>query len=278
MEKIKEQRLLSLDEIQKIEFNILKKFANVCEENNLRYYLCGGTLLGAIRHKGFIPWDDDIDILMPRPDFIKFQELSKKFVMGNDLKVCSSYLGNLNDPFCKIFNVKTIMEKEYAQDNFDNHIWIDIFPMDGLPMSEKKVKRIFSKVAIARAAIRTIKVKIEISDKISKTKGKAVMKKILQPIFRLIGCKPIVKYIDNLSQKYNFDDSFYVGGIAFGYGIQEKMVKKEYIQAIKVEFEGELFNAPRCWNTYLKNLYGDYMQLPPKEQQVAHVMKAWVKK
>lgn len=274
---MKEKKLLKLCEIQKIEFDILKRFADVCEKNNLRYYLCGGTLLGAIRHKGFIPWDDDIDILMPRPDFIRFQELSKNNIMGNDLKVCSSYLGNLNDPFCKIFNINTIMKKEYSEDSFDNHIWIDIFPMDGLPTSEKKVKRIFRKVAVARAIVRTIKVRMEISDQISKTKFKAIMKRISQPILRLIGSKRIVAYIDKLVQKYNFDDSYYVGGIAFGYGPQEKMVREDYVPVVKVEFEGHFFNAPGCWDVYLRNLYGDYMKLPPKEKQVAHVMKAWIK-
>ena len=247
---------LELDEIHKIEFQMLQKFAKVCEENNLRYYLCGGTLLGAIRHKGFIPWDDDIDILMPRPDYTKFQELSKNGVLGDKLKVCSYYLGNLNDPFCKIFNTDTVMEKEYVNDELDNHIWIDIFPMDGLPENELKVNLIYKKVGIARAMIRTIKVKDEMKSKVSTSK---------------------IKYIDRVCQKYEFDQCDYIGGIAFGYGPQEKMVRKDYIIPEKVEFEGELFNAPGCWNEYLSNLYGDYMKLPPKEKQVAHVMKAWLK-
>lgn len=274
---MKNSVFLELDQIHQIEFEMLKKFAKVCEENNLRYFLCGGTLLGAIRHKGFIPWDDDIDILMPRPDYIKFQELSKNNILGDELKVCSSYLGNLNDPFCKIFNINTIMEKEYVNDDFDRHIWIDIFPMDGLPNSELKVKFIYKKVSIARAIIRTIKVKDEVKNKVSTSKSKYVLKVITKPILSIIGVRPIVRYIDNLSQKYDFDKSIYVGGIAFGYGPQEKMVRADYIVPEKIEFEGELFNAPGCWKEYLSNLYGDYMKLPPKEKQIAHVMKAWLK-
>lgn len=268
---------LELDQIHEIEFQMLKRFAKVCEENNLRYFLCGGTLLGAIRHKGFIPWDDDIDILMPRPDYIKFQELSKNNILGDELKVCSSYLGNLNDPFCKIFNINTIMEKEYVNDEWDRHIWIDIFPMDGLPNNELKVKFIYKKVSIARALIRTIKVKDEVKNKVSTSKIKYILKVITKPILSVIGTKPMVKYIDSLSQKYDFDKSMYVGGIAFGYGPQEKMVRSDYIVPEKVEFEGELFNAPGSWKEYLSNLYGDYMKLPPKEKQIAHVMKAWLK-
>ncbi len=275
---MKNRVFLELDQIHQIEFQMLKKFAKVCEENNLRYFLCGGTLLGAIRHKGFIPWDDDIDILMPRPDYIKFQELSKNNILGDELKVCSSYLGNLNDPFCKIFNINTIMEKEYVNDEFDSHIWIDIFPMDGLPNSELKVKFIYKKVSIARAIIRTIKVKDEVKNKVSTSKSKYILKVITKPILSIIGVRPIVRYIDNLSQKYDFDKSIYVGGIAFGYGPQEKMIRADYIVPEKIEFEGELFNAPGCWKEYLSNLYGDYMKLPPKEKQIAHVMKAWLKK
>lgn len=268
---------LELDEIHKIEFEMLKKFSKVCEDNNLRYYLCGGTLLGAIRHKGFIPWDDDIDILMPRPDYIKFQKLANNNILGGELKICSSYLGNLNDPFCKIFNTNTVMEKEYVNDEIDSHIWIDIFPMDGLPDSELKVKLIYKKISIARAMIRTIKVKDEVKSRVSTSKIKYVLKVIFKPILSIIGIKPILKYIDRLCQRYQFDESTYVGGIAFGYGPQEKMIRKHYIIPERVEFEGELFNAPGCWNEYLTNLYGDYMKLPPKEKQIAHVIKAWLK-
>ena len=89
------------------------------DEHNFRYYICGGTLLGAIRHRGFIPWDDDIDILMPRPDYLRFQELAKTSKICDEYEVHSFELGNLNDPFCKVYNLNFEMEKYFYHDEYD---------------------------------------------------------------------------------------------------------------------------------------------------------------
>lgn len=279
MEQAKQQQdhaYLTLKEIQELELELLLAFVKVCERYKLRYYLCGGTLLGAVRHQGFIPWDDDIDVLMPRPDYMKFLKVvRKKQVFPDYMQVRSNLLGNLHDPFCKLVNLNIQMEKVLSEDEYDSHLWIDIFPMDGLPESDRKTRWIYKKALAARTMIRIIKVRPELAAQVSKTRLKAMVKPAMKTVLRLIGKERLVRYIEKLCRKYDFDTSKYVGGIAFGYGPQEKVPREEYVQAVKLQFEGHEVNAPGCWDLYLTNLYGDYMKLPPEAEQAAHIIKMW---
>ena len=100
---------LSSEEIKQIELNLLLKLDEICKKYKLRYYLCGGTLLGAVRHKGFIPWDDDIDVLMPREDFEKLLRLEKKQKQDAVEKIVSWKSGNSIYPFIKLINTNTVL-------------------------------------------------------------------------------------------------------------------------------------------------------------------------
>lgn len=266
-----EKRKLSPDEIKKIELDILLEFARFCKENNLRYYLAGGTLLGAIRHKGFIPWDDDIDVCMPRKDYLKF---IKTFGGWNEnLEVKSNLKNNFGAPFSKIMDLRTKIDAKYTDNDIDTNLWIDVFPVDGLPENLEEVKEVYDKCDFYRRLLLLTGAKLG--------EGKSIFKKyakyLLKPLANIYGKKRCIDNIEKIAAKYPYDDCEYVGAITWGlYGVGERMLKSEFEQAVEVEFEGHRFPAFSCWDSYLKGLYGDYMKLPPIEKRKTHDMVAYL--
>lgn len=265
-------RTLNNQGIKQIELEILRSFDRFCKKNNLRYYLAGGTLLGAIRHQGFIPWDDDIDVCMPRKDYEIFVN---KFGNWNpNLRVRSSLLGNFAAPFAKVVDLRTKIEMKYVGDSIDEYLWIDVFPVDGLPNHLNAVKQVYAKCNIYR--------KILLLADANLGEGKSAFKKyskyLLKPLARLYGKQRCINNIEKIAKQYPYDECSYVGIVTWGlYGAGERMVKSEFETAIEVEFEGERFPAFSCWDSYLKGLYGDYMQLPPEEKRQTHDMVAYLK-
>ena len=143
-------RKLTTHEVQKIEYDILVTFDQFCEANHLTYMLAGGTLLGAIRHHGFIPWDDDIDVIMPRNDYDRLLQLPKT-VIGNEQKKYEIWHwknSGSHYPFIKIVDPDTYVKTDYIRQKREiPHIWIDVFPLDGNPNDRVKTEKLYKKVA-----------------------------------------------------------------------------------------------------------------------------------
>ncbi len=258
---------LSNREIKNIELQILLRFDEFCKKNKLRYYLAGGTLLGAIRHKGFIPWDDDIDVCMPRPDFMKLLQI---WIDDNEYCIKSYFLNNIPFPFAKIVNLNTQIDRLYG--NEDKNIWIDIVPVDGLPEDIKEVKKIYRICNIYRKLLVLNYAKLGEG----KTLLKKYMKYILKPIAVIYGEKRLIDKINKLALKYPYETSKYVGIITWGlYGSGERMLKSEFEKYAEAEFEGYKFPIYSCWNSYLQNVYGNYMELPPEEKRKTHDMTVY---
>lgn len=268
------KKQLSLDDIKEVELQILIEFRRICNELGLRYYLSGGTLLGAIRHKGFIPWDDDIDLAMPRSDFNKLIEFSRSYQNDTYKFLFFSQTGTLL-PYAKFVNIKTHIDAKYAEDEMQQHLWLDIMPMDGLPEDLNEVARIYKKAEYYRKIIGLCNAKLG--------EGKSAVKKlakyVLKPLALIYGKERAIANLNKLAMKYDYDSAKYVGAITWGlYGEAEKILKADIDKGYQVIFENEQFDSFSCWDSYLSALYKNYMQLPPVEKRINHEMIAWVEK
>ena len=264
-------RQLSGEEIKAEELKILIMFRDFCKQHQLRYSLAGGTLLGAVRHKGFIPWDDDIDVCMPRPDY---EILVRSFSAGENVIIISDSMGTFGAPFAKIVNTNIIIDSKYSEDDMNKHLWIDIFPIDGLPESIEAAEKIYSKEHFLRKILMLTGARLG--------EGKTLIRKyskyLLKPLAKIFGRQNCVEKMRTIALQVPYETADYVGAITWGlHGISERMPKENFERVIEMEFEGEKFAVFSCWDIYLSGLYGDYMKLPPVEKRETHDMQAYVK-
>ncbi|WP_302489657.1 phosphorylcholine transferase LicD [uncultured Mitsuokella sp.] len=260
---------LNHQEIKKIELNILLYFDAFCKRNKLRYYLAGGTLLGAVRHQGFIPWDDDVDVCMPRKDY---NRLIKIFDNNSRFVLLSNQLNNSYFPFAKLTDSTTIVKAQYNEQ--ETGLWIDILPVDGLPEDLDKVNKIYEKCDFYRKILSLVDTKLGEG----KTTYHKYAKYLLKPIANLYGGNRCSAVIEKIALSNPYDQSKYVGIVTWGlYGSGERMLKSEFEASTSVLFEGHQFPAFSCWQSYLTGLYGNFMQLPPEEKRITHDMMVYMK-
>ena len=264
-------RELTENEIREELFQILCDFIDYCDGHGLRYCLCAGTMLGAARHKGFIPWDDDIDVYMPRPDFDRFHELFQTEPVGRQYKLIGINAGEGFWPFAKMINTRIAVENPYT--TTDRNLWVDIFPMDGLPEDEKESERILAQSLPCRKKIDRCNAKIGAG----KNKLRAILKIPMILFYKAVGAEHYGKKLDKLARGYDFESSEYIGEIVWSLGAKERMKKESFLPFSEVEFHGRLVNAPGEWDAYLRTLYGNYMELPPEEKRIRHGFLAYKK-
>lgn len=256
---------MTIEQMKKVELGILLDVAEFCEENGITYYLCGGTLIGAVRHQGFIPWDDDIDIEMPREDYMKFVHTYGK--RGN-YRVLSIY----NDPSYYQSSAKVVDDSTILIENIDITekigVYIDIFPLDNLNDDYETSVRLCNKIKPYRNALQLKTIKVSPNRGILKNIVLIVGKFLLS----VVDYRYLVKKIDTLAQKHNLaSNSRYVGVIStMIYGEREIMERRFFNAGQKLCFEGNMLNCPLHYHEVLSRMYGDYMQLPPEEKRVTH--------
>lgn len=272
-------REISNVELKELEFDILKDVAEFCEKNKIRYYLCGGTLIGAIRHKGFIPWDDDIDIIMPRPDYVKFNNFYNK--RDSHYKVHSLFTDkHWYSTFAEVEDTRTIkIYKGFSQMGTFG-VNIDIFPTDGSPnknFSRKlfwKTNNVLTRIATLSFQKFTVSKHFadqDVKNSKLKTMLRTGVKFIAIPIARCFRPFNLNWIVTKRAMQYNVDTSEYIGVSTFPhYGYKECVKGIPFLRIKKRKFENMYFNTPDYYEEYLGNLYGDYMKMPPKSKQVSH--------
>lgn len=256
--------------LRKAQIELLDEVVRLSDKHNLKYYLLGGTCLGAARHGGFIPWDDDIDIGFARNDYEKFKNICKNEL--NEEYFYQDHTADSNYPklYARLRKNNTTLKEDYFK-NFKCHdgIYMDIFPLDMASNKMKKAEKIYNKIKFLRS--------INYIDGTNFNAGNTVakVKYILRKVYKkLVSQKKIWGKIDYLVNKYNNAESKYFGNFLGNWGLKEVMAKEIMInpegKETFLEFEGKMYRVPYDYDAYLTSLYGDYMTPPPVEKRVSH--------
>ena len=261
----------NIDLLHQVDLGIVKEFIQFCEKNGLRYFMLGGTMLGAIRHGGFIPWDDDIDLGMFRDDDERLLELSSEF--PDNLKV----VNYRNTPsyqyyITRILDTETKVEEErIGNENRYTNASIDIFPIDGTPNNKVLRKIYFFRVLYHRALM-----SLCYKDSIDRKRPRGTAEKALLWVMERL---PIEKMttpykqkvkIDKLLRNQKVEGSKFIGNIMGAYRTKEIVPAEFYGEGKMYSFEDIELRGMDMADEYLKWTYGDYMQLPPEGKRKTH--------
>ena len=256
-------KVIEQEELKTMQLNILKKVDAYCKEHGIQYFLAYGTLLGAVRHKGFIPWDDDIDIAMNREDY-------ERFVAGYSDEILKVYSLRTSKrcrfPFAKVYDSRTSMFEGSYKKTSEFGVNIDIFPIDAVP-DDKQVR--LSLIQRARFWQMLAKIKLSRVSKIMTLKHNLIIfpgRILLAPIPLTF----IAKKIDAISSSWSEeDDTDTVGFMVWGYGEREMFAKDIFSEAVDMRFEDMSAPVPKEYDTVLTSLFGSYREYPPLAKQVS---------
>lgn len=255
----------SVNELKKIQLEVMDFFHQWCIDNGITYFITAGTLIGSLRHKGFIPWDDDIDLVMLRPDY---EKLLTKFSNDGRYRLYSIE----TDPSCiyayaKIYDSETVMIEADEKDHPAIGVNIDIFPLDNVTddyldgVKMKKGLKLLNDIMGVKQLDRA---------------NRGVIKNVTVAVLRFISSffsyPYLISLINKKAKKHiaNNDSKYLVNAVIYAKGEREILEREWFKETVDLEFEGRKYKAPIGADQYMRRLFGDYMQLPPEDKRVSH--------
>lgn len=249
-------RQIELKEMQQIELNLLLELDKVCRKHSLRYYMDGGTLLGAMCYEGFIPWDDDIDLKMPRPDYEKLLTLQHEF--PEYIRLDAPSRKHCEYTMLKLIDDRTVLREQKGGKGKQTGVYLDVFPMDGHPSDPEACKkhiydlqRLNSLFHLSLEGFSGMKASPRM---ISRVKGQ-LYSAIYSP-WKLY-CK-----MTTLAKRFDYDSASHVGLLIEGNAEKERFEKEWLKPGFELEFEGHMFPAPSGYRRHMEIFYGEHVTKP----------------
>lgn len=268
-----ERAYLSLQELQRVSLELLLEFDAICQAFDIPYSLCGGTMLGAARHAGFIPWDDDVDLMMLRCDYERFLKLAPAI---NQVDPLRQVVSNRDNTFARDY--ARFVRKDYGKAELDvtdtdcPWVGIDIFPIDDISDDQAE----FERQVRDRVFWREVFVTCSSPRGAGSTRFKRIMRDAFRPLAFAIGRFRAARKSERICKRFDGCGGADIAIVCGMYGTKERWPKACYAPLSTLLFEGHELPVPRDYDTYMKAIYGeDYMQLPPEEKRKPPHIKAW---
>lgn len=255
-------------EVQLGELSVLKKLAQICEELNLRYFLFYGTLLGAVRHQGFIPWDDDIDIAMPREDY----ETLVQYLIDHEQQLypykVMSYRSNSDYiyPICRFCDTRYYIDYRGTTE-YGLGLFVDIYPFDGYGNTQKEKAKLYRKSWILNRLV--FQAGMKSFEKSETASWRTPFKYLIYGTAKLIGCRKLLPMLDNWARQRSFREDAWVDCVVW-MPTRGGFPRELFDETAYIRFEDQDFAVPAAYDRLLTLRYGDYMKLPPEKDRIAH--------